>query len=51
METEKKRKTHDPQFKIDGLIQVVNGGRTVDGAAQELEQWGYTITIKRWIRI
>ena len=36
METEKKRKTYDQQFKIDAVNLVVNGGRTVEDAAREL---------------
>ncbi len=36
METEKKRKTYDRQFKIDAVNLVVNGGRTVEEAAREL---------------
>ena len=36
METEKKRKTYDQQFKIDAVNLVVNGGRSVEEAAREL---------------
>ena len=36
METEKKRKTYDRQFKIDAVNLVVNGGRGVEEAAREL---------------
>ena len=36
METEKKRKTYDRQFKMDAVNLVVNGGRTVEEAAREL---------------
>ena len=36
METEKKRKTYDRQFKMDAVNLVANGGRTVEEAAQEL---------------
>lgn len=36
METEKKRKTYDRQFKTDAVNLVVNGGRTVEEAAREL---------------
>jgi transposase len=36
METEKKRKTYDRQFKLDAVNLVVNGGRSVSEAAREL---------------
>ena len=36
METEKKRKRYDRQFKVDAVNLVVNGGRTVEEAAREL---------------
>jgi transposase len=36
METEKKRKTYDQQFKIDAVNLVVNGGRSVEEASREL---------------
>lgn len=36
METEKKRKTYDREFKIDAVNLVLNGGRTVEEAAREL---------------
>ena len=36
METEKKRKTYDRQFKLDAVNLVVNGGRSVEEAAREL---------------
>ncbi len=51
METEKKRKTYDRQFKIDAVNLVVNGGRTVEEAARELgisanslHRWKRTLT-------
>ena len=36
METEKKRKTYDRQFKIDAVNLMVNGGRGVEKVAREL---------------
>jgi transposase len=36
METEKRRKRYDRQFKIDAVSLVVNGGRTIADAAREL---------------
>ena len=49
METEKKRKTYDRQFKIDAVNLVVNGGRTVEEAAGEL---GISAnSLHRWKRI
>lgn len=36
METEKKRKRYDRQFKLDAVNLVVNGGRSVEEAAREL---------------
>ena len=49
METEKKRKTYDRQFKTDAVNLVVNGGRTVEEAAREL---GISSnSLHRWKRI
>lgn len=49
METEKKRKTYDRQFKTDAVNLVVNGGRTVEEAAREL---GISAnSLHRWKRI
>jgi len=36
MESEKKRKTYDRQFKCDAVALVVNGGRSVRDVAREL---------------
>jgi transposase len=36
METERKRKTYDRQFKVDAVSMVVNGGRSVRAVAREL---------------
>jgi len=53
METEKKRKTYDRQFKMDAVNLVVNGGRTVEEAARELgvsanslHRWKQALTSK-----
>ena len=49
METERKRKTYDRQFKIDAVNFVVSGGRTVDEAAREL---GISAnTLHRWKKV
>ena len=36
METEKKRKGHDRQFKIDAVNLVVNGGRSIAEVSRDL---------------
>ena len=46
METERKRKRFDRQFKIDAVNLVVNGGRTVEEAARELGISGNSL--HRW---
>ena len=48
METEKRRKSYERQFKIDAVSLVVNGGRSVAGVARDL---GIEVNVlHRWKR-
>jgi transposase len=37
MDSEKERKSYDRQFKLDAVSLVVNGGRTVEEVARDLD--------------